>query len=102
MHLSPWDADDGDAEKKAVEDVGETDPDAANEKPQHIHKYAHTTRLRHLPLHLRAERPDGQYAQLHALQAERDADDGYHHNQSCDEILNGNMKAAKDQPDYVA
>ena len=80
MHLSPRDADDCDAEKQAVEYVGETNPDATNEEPQHIHEYAQTTRLRRLPLHLRAERPDVQYAQLHALQAERDADDGYHQN----------------------
>ena len=102
MHLSPWDADDGDAEQQAVEDVGETDPDAANEEPQHVHEHAQTAGLRLLPLHLRTERPDGQYAQLHALQTKRDADDGYHQYQSCDEILNGSMQTAKDQPNYIA
>ena len=96
MHLSPGDADDGDAEQQAVEDMGETDPDAAHEEPQHIHEHAQTARLRLLPLHLRAERPDGQHAQLHALQAEWDADDGYHQYQSCDEILNGSMQSTKD------
>ena len=102
MHLAPGDADDGDAEQQAIEDVGKTDPDAANEEPQHIHEHAQTARLRLLPLHLRAERPDGQHAQLHALQTERDADDGYHQNQSCDEILNGSMQPAKDQPDDIS
>ena len=101
MHLPPRNADDGDAEQQAIEDVGKTNPDAANEEPQHIHEHAQTARLRLLPLYLRAERPDGQHAQLHALQAEWDADDGYHQNQSCDEILNGSMQPAKDQPDDV-
>ena len=101
MHLSPRNANDGDAEQQAVEDVGETDPDASNEEPQHIHEHTQTARLRLLPLHLRAERPDGQHSQFHALQAERDADDGYHQNQSGDEILNGSMQPAKDQPDNV-
>ena len=82
--------------------VGETDPDASNEEPQHIHEHAQTTGLWWFPLHLRAKRPDGQHAQLHALQTERDADDGYHQNQSCDEILNGSMQPAKDQPDDVS
>ena len=91
MHLSPGEADDGDAEQQAVEDVGETDPNASNEEPQHIHKYAQAARLWLLPFHLWAERPDGQYAQLHTLQAKRDADDGYHQNKSCNEILNGSM-----------
>ena len=90
------------SEQQAVEEVGETDPDAAHEEPQHVHKHAQTARLRLFPLHLRAERPDGQHAQLHALQAERNADDGYHQNQSCDEILNGSMQSAKDQPNDVA
>ena len=80
MHLSPGDADDSDTEKQAVEDVGKANPDAAHKEPQHIHERAQAAWLRWLPLHLRAERPDGQHAQLHALQAERDADDGYHQN----------------------
>ena len=102
MHLAPGDADDGDAEQQAVEDVGEKDPDAAHEEPQHIHEHAQTARLRLLPLYLRAERPNGQHAQLHTLQTERDADDGYHQNQSGDEILNGSMQPAKDQPNDVS
>ena len=35
--------------------------------------------------------PDGQHAQFHTLQTERDADDGNHQYQSCDEILNGSV-----------
>jgi len=34
VHLSEWDADDGDAKYETVEDVGEPDPNAANEEPQ--------------------------------------------------------------------
>ena len=102
MHLSPGDADDGDAEQQAVENVGEANPDASYEEPQHVHEHAQTARLRWFPLHLRAEGPDGQHAQLHTLQAEWDADDGYHQHQSCDEILNGSMQPAKDQPNDVA
>ena len=102
MHLSPGDADDGDAEQQTVEDMGEADPDAAHDEPQYIHERAQAPRLRLFPFHLRAERPDGQHAQLHALQAERDTDDGYHQYQSCNEILNGSMQPAKDQPNDVA
>ncbi len=102
MHLSEWDAYDGDAENEAVEDMGEPDPDAAHEKPQYIHEYAQATRLGWLPLHLRAERPDGQHTQFHALQTEGDADDRYHQNQSCDEILQGNMQPSEDNPDDVS
>jgi hypothetical protein len=96
VHLSEWDSDDGNAENEAIEDVGEPYPDAANEEPQDIHENAQTARLRWLPFHFRTERPDGQHSQFQALQAEGDADDGYHQYQSCDEILNGSMQSAKD------
>ena len=78
MHLSEGYANDGNAENEAVEDMSEPDPDAAHEEPQHIHEYTQTARLRWLPLHLRTERPDGKHTQLHALQTEWNADDGYH------------------------
>ena len=102
MHFSERYANDGDAENEAVEDMGKPNPDATHEEPQHIHEYAQTTWLWWFPLHFRAERPDGQHAQLHALQAEGDADDGDHQNQSGDEILNGNVQPAKDNPDDVS
>ena len=102
VHLSPRYSDDGDAEQQAIEDVGKANPNAAHEEPQHIHEHAQAARLRLFPFHFRAERPDGQHAQLHTLQTERDADDGYHQNQSCDEILNGSMQPAKDQPDDIS
>ena len=102
MHLSEWDADDGDAEYEAVEDVGEPYPDAANEEPQHIHEDAQAAWLRWLPFHFRAERPDGQHTQFQALQAKGDADDGYHQYQSCDEILQGYVQASEYDPDDVS
>ena len=75
MHLSERDANDGDAEYEAVEDVGEPNPDAANEEPQYIHEDAQTAWLRLPPFNFRTEWPDGQHAQLQTLQAEGDADD---------------------------
>ena len=102
MHLSEGYANDGDAENEAVENMGEPDPNAAHEEPQHIHEYAQTTWLWWLPLHFRAERPDGQHTQLHALQTEGDADDGYHQNQAGDEIFQGNVQPAKDNPDDIS
>ena len=102
MHLSEGNADDGDVEDDTVEDVGEPYPDAAYDEPQHIHEHAQAARLRLLPLHFWAERPDGQYTQLHALQAEGNADDGYHQNQSGNEILQGNVQPAKYNPDDVS
>ena len=102
MHLSKRDANDGDAKYETVEDVGEPYPDAANEEPQHIHENAQTARLRWLPFHFRAERPDGQHTQFQALQAEGDADDGYHQYQSCDEILQSYMQASEYDPDDVS
>jgi len=102
VHLSEGDANDSDAENEAVENMGEPYPDAAHEEPQHIHEYAQTAGLRWLPLYLRTERPDGQHTQFHALQAKRDADDGYHQNKSSNEILQGNMQPAEDNPDNVA
>ena len=102
MHLSEWDANDGDAEYEAVEDVGEPYPDAANEEPQHIHENAQTARLRWLPFHFRTERPDGQHTQLQALQAERDADNRNHQYQSCNEILQGYVQASEYDPDDVS
>ena len=71
--------------------MGEAYPNAANEEPQHIHKYAQAARLRLFPIHLRAEWPDGKYAHFHALHAEWNADDCYHQNQTTAEILNGYM-----------
>ena len=102
MHLSEGDADDGDAEYEAVEDVGEPYPDAANEEPQHIHEDAQTAWLRLPPFHFRTEWPDSQHAQLHTLQAEWDADDGYHQYQSGDEILQGYVQASEYDPDDVS
>ena len=102
MHLSEWDANDGDAEYETVEDVCEPYPDAANEEPQHIHEDAQAAWLRLPPFHFRAERPDGQHTQLQALQAERYADDGYHQYQSCDEILQGYVQASEYDPDDVS
>ncbi len=102
MHLSEGDAYDGDAENEAVEDMGEPDPDATHEEPQYIHEYAQTTWLRWLPLHFRAERPDGQHTQLHALYAKWYADDGYHQHQPGDEILQGDMQPTEDNPDDVS
>ena len=102
MHLSEWDADDGDTEYETVEDVGEPYPDAANEEPQHIHEDAQTAWLRLPPFHFRAEWPDGQHTQFQTLQAEGDADDGYHQYQSCNEILQGYMQASKYDPDNVS
>ena len=102
MHLSEWDADDGDTEYEAVEDVGEPYPDAANEEPQDIHKNAQTARLRWLPFHFRTKWPDGQHTQLQALQAEGYADDGYHQYQSGDEILQGYVQASEYDPDDVS
>ena len=102
MHLSEWDADDGDTEYETVEDVGEPYPDAANEEPQHIHEDAQTAWLRLPPFHFRAEWPDGQHTQFQTLQAEGDADDGYHQYQSCDEILQGYVQAPEYDPDDVS
>ena len=102
MHLSEWDANDGDAEYETIEDVGEPYPDAANEEPQHIHENAQAAWLRLPPFHFRTERPDGQHTQFQALQAEGDADDGYHQYQSCDEILQGYVQASEYDPDDVS
>ena len=40
--------------------------------------------------------------QFQALQAEGDADDGYHQYQSCDEILQGYVQASENDPDDVS
>ena len=102
MHLSEWYANDGDAENEAVENMGEPDPDAAHEEPQHIHEYAQTAGLRWLPLHLCAERPDGKHTQFYTLYAKWDADNGYHQNEASNEILQGNVQPTKDNPDDVS
>ena len=102
MHLSKRDANDGDAKYETVEDVGEPYPDAANDEPQDIHEDAQTAWLRWLPFHFRAERPDGQHTQFQTLQAEGDADDGYHQYHSCDEILQGYVQAPEYDPDDVS
>ena len=102
VHLSEWDADDGNTEYETVEDVGEPYPDAANEEPQDIHENAQTAWLWWLPFYFRTERPDGQHTQFQALQAERDADDGDHQYQSGDEVLQGNMQPSEYDPDDVS
>ena len=102
MHLPEGDANDGDAENEAVENMGEPNPDATHEEPQHIHEYAQTAWLRWFPLHLCTERPDGQHTKFHALQAEWNADDSYHQNKSGNEILQGNMQPTEDNPDNVS
>ena len=45
MHLPEGDANDGDAENEAIENMGKLYPDATYEEPQHIHEYAQTTWL---------------------------------------------------------
>ena len=102
MHLPKRDANDGNTEYETIEDVCEPYPDAANEEPQHIHEDAQAAWLRWLPFHFRAERTDGQHTQFQALQAERDADDGDHQYQFCDEVLQGNMQPSEYDPDDVS
>ena len=101
MHQAKGDANDGDAEQEAVEEMGETNDDAAYDEPQHIHEDAQTAGLRWHPFHVFAEGPDGEYAELYALQAEGDADDGDHQKHAGDEILQGYVKTAKYEPDDV-
>jgi len=42
------------------------------------------------------------HTQFQTLQAEGDADDGYHQYQSCDEILQGYVQAPEYDPDDVS
>ena len=102
MHLPKGDADDGDTEYEAVEDMGEPYPDASNEEPQHIHEDAQTAWLRLPPFHFRTERPDSQHTQFHALYAKWYTDDSNHQYQSSNEILQGDMQSTEDNPDYVS
>ena len=43
-----------------------------------------------------------EHTQFQALQAKGDADDGDHQYQSCDEVFQGNVQPAKDNPDDVS
>ena len=102
MHLSEGYTNDGDAENEAIKYMSEPNPDAAHDEPQHIHEYAQTSRLCWFPLYFSTERPDSQHTKFHALNTEWYADDGNHQNQTSDEILQGDVQPAKDNPNNVS
>ncbi len=102
MHVAEGDADDGDVEEEPEAEMGQTNPEAADEEPQHVHEEVQTACLLRLMLDMGAEGPEGEYAQLDGLQAEGDADDGDEQEQSAQKILDGNLYAAEEYPDDVS
>ena len=99
--LAEGDTDDGDEEQAAEEHVREPDPDATDEEPQHVHGRVQTAAGGLFP-HLRAKGPQSQQAELQRLQTKGDADDGDHHGETGNEVLNGDFDAAKHKPNDIA
>lgn len=102
VHLPERNADDGDAEENAEEEMGNPYPYAADKEPQHVHEQVQATGLRLLAPDLRTERPEGENAEFHALQPEGYADDGDHQGQSRQEVFDGDLQSAEDDPDDVS
>ena len=76
-------SDDGDIEQHPKENVGEPNPYATDEKPQHIHKQVQAT-MTILFLNNRwAERPQFEHTYFNSLQSERYANDGHQQCKSC-------------------
>ena len=100
MLFPKGDAYDGDVEYHAEKHVGEPYPDAAHEKPNHIHHAAQTI-VRHFPTHPCAKRPQGQQGQLDALNAKRNADDGDHQRHTRHNVFQGYLYAPEHQPNDI-
>ena len=98
--LAEGDADDGDVEQAPEEHMREPYPQSADKEPQHVHGSVQTAAGGFL-LHLRAEGPQGQQAELQRLQTKGNTYDGDHHGKTCHKIFNGDFDAAKHKPNDV-
>lgn len=78
MHLSKRNTDNGDEEYDTEKYMCEPNPDSSDEEPEHIHEHIQASWLWLFPHYFSAEWPQGEQTQLHALQPEWNADDGYH------------------------
>ena len=67
-----------------------------------VHEQVEAAVLRLLFPHLRAERPQSQYAQLDALQTEGNPHNRNHQRNSCQQILQGDAQTAKNNPNDVS
>lgn len=79
MLLGERNSDDGDEENNTKQDMGEADPDTANENPKYVEQNIETAVRPFVSDHLFAERPKRQPSQLEGLNPEWNPDDGDHH-----------------------
>ena len=102
MHLAEWDADDGDIENDTEEDVGEPNPNSADEEPDDVHQQIQATELLLFLSHRGTERPQGEDTEFETLQSEGNANNGNHQGKATDEVLNGYGEPAKNYPNNIS
>ena len=94
-------ADDGDAEDHAPHEMCQGYGDAAYNPPYHVEYGGDAAVWRASGIDGRPEGPQGHAGQLECLQAEGYADDGYHHRETREHVLDRYHEAAEHRPDDV-
>ena len=92
------DADDGDEEQHAEEEVHEACPQPAEDNPKNVERKTDAARRALRLPHLCAKRPQTQQTYLEGLQRHRNADDGDGHSQTSCEIADGCFETAEEPP----
>ena len=87
--------DNSNAQQQPKPQMRKTDPNATQKYPKNIHQHIKTTTGAFTTTHLLAERPQSKCSHLQGLHAERNADDGYHHQQTSYEILHCRENTSK-------
>ena len=98
MLLGKGDADDGDEEQHAEEDVHEACPQPTEDNPKNVERKADAAHWALRFPHLRTKRPQTQQTYLEGLQRHGDADDGDCHGQASREIADGSFETPEDPP----
>jgi hypothetical protein len=102
MLFGERDADDGDKEECAEKEMAQRNPNTADQDPDHVENNIQASIGPIVSHYFFTERPKSQSCHLDRLQAEGNADDGNHHKDAADQVLNGNKYSAKNEPNDIA
>lgn len=95
------DADDGDAKDDSEHQMCHTNPNASQEYPEDVHDDTEASSGLWGSLNSLSKRAESQEAELQGLDAEGDTNDGNHHSQTGNDILNGSDDTTQEQPKYI-
>lgn len=96
-----WNTDYGDTKYHTEYQMGEADPNAANQNPNDIHQHTEATAIIRATAHLASERAECQYGQFQSLKTKRNANDSNHHQQTGYDVFNTNHQPTQNNPQKV-